>query len=84
MELPEEIAQQQEPGEQERAPQPVNTPSEGDQQPPFEGDIVRTPSVEDEEEGTTPTTRARDRPCVFEDRSPHSITPGLRTSRAVC
>jgi hypothetical protein len=42
-----EKAGQQEP-EQERAPQPGNTPSEGNQ-PPFQGDVVRTPGVEDQE-----------------------------------
>lgn len=40
-----EKAGQQEP-EQGRAPQPGNTPSEGNQ-PPFQGDVVRTPGVED-------------------------------------
>jgi hypothetical protein len=48
MDTPEKIAQQEEPAEQERAPQPGTTPSEGNQ-PPFKGDVVRTPSVEDQE-----------------------------------
>jgi hypothetical protein len=46
MDTPEKVAQHE--PEQERAPQPGNTPSEGNQ-PPFKGDVVRTPSVEDQE-----------------------------------
>jgi hypothetical protein len=67
MDTPEKVAQQE--PEQERAAKPGNTPSEGNQ-PPFQGDVVRTASVEDQEK----TDDSEDAdwespPFVFEDRS---------------